>query len=104
MIKKKKADSIHITKLTLRNTQLTGSLRSAISTAAAERAKAEPRGKVLLSVGTLFIDANLPNAIGGGGGYQDKYNRIFAVKYYASKYGSVKQFDVFIPLSFKRIR
>lgn len=101
---KKRADSIQISRLTLRTTSLTGTLRDAISAAAAERKKSEPRGKMLVSVGTLFIDANMPNAIGGGGGYQDKYNRIFAVKYYGSKYGSVKQVDVFIPLSFKRRR
>lgn len=101
---KKRTDSIQISRLTLRATNLTGTLRDAISAAAAEREKSRPRGKALLSIGTLFIDANMPNAIGGGGGYQDKYNRIFAAKYYASKYGSVKQVDIFIPLSFKRRR
>lgn len=63
-----------------------------------------PTRKVLVSVGTLLIDANIPNAIGGGFAYQDRYNRIFSVKYYASKYGGIKQADFFIPLSFKRKR
>jgi hypothetical protein len=103
-LKKKRTDSIRIQGLTLRNADLTGTLADAISAAAAEREKTRPRAKGLISIGTLLINANLPNAIGGGFGYQDKYNRIFTVKYYASEYGSVKQVDVLIPLSFKRRR
>lgn len=101
---RKKGDSIQIAKLTLRAMNLTGTLRDAISAAAIERENGRPTRKILVSIGTLFIDANFPNAIGGGGGYQDRYNRIFAAKYYVSKYGGIKQFDVFIPLSFKRKR
>jgi hypothetical protein len=102
--RRKTSDSMRIKSLTLRNSNLFDNLKSALSSADSARENARPRGKMLFSVGTLLINANIPNAIGGGLAYQDKYNRIYSVKYFASKYGAVKQADVFIPLSFKRKR
>lgn len=60
-----------------------------------------PHWKFLFSMGVMSINSVMPNAAGIGGAYQDKRNRIFAFRYYASEYGSIKALDVYMPLSFK---
>lgn len=100
--KRKEDDSLRINDLTSRNKMLVGSVLTSINDVNEEKKKNEPRRKGLISVSTLVINANLPNAIGGGIGYQDKYNRIFSFKYFASSYGGIKQAEVLIPLSFRK--
>jgi hypothetical protein len=103
-MRRKTSDSIRISKLSFKNADLFGNLKSALSSIDSANERSKPSGKVLFSVSTLLINANIPNAIGGGLAYQDRYNRIYSIKYFASKYGSIKQADIFIPISFKRKR
>jgi len=97
---KNRTDSLRIKDLTAQTASLRVTLQDAIETG--KKMANEPQPKVLLSLSTLLINSNWPNAIGLGLGYQDRYNRIFAVKYFGGEYGSVKQVDIFMPLSFKK--
>lgn len=101
-MKRKESDSLHIADLSIRNKKITSSLIAAINEANSEKSKSEPRRKGLVSISTLVINADLPNAIGIGGAYQDKHNRIYSLKYFGSKYGGIKQAEIFIPLSFRK--
>jgi len=60
--------------------------------------------KLFLSISTMAINQNLPNAIGGGFFYQDKKYRIFGAKIYGSPYGLIKTVDVALPLSLRIIK
>lgn len=102
--KRKKADSLRIKGLTNSNSNLLTTLRSANISAAQKEEQLKPRWKALISIGAMFVNSNLPNAVGGGVGYQDKYNRIFSIKYYIYQSGGIKQADVYFPLSFRRKR
>lgn len=100
--RKMKLDSNRIIELNRQNTTLSTTLTDVMAIARAKDEKNKPHSRVLLSLSTMAINANVPNAAGFGFGYQDKYNRIFAIKYFTSEYGPIKQADVFISLSFKR--
>lgn len=99
---KMKLDSNRINDLNKQNYNLNATLNDAIGIAKRKEEKSRPRWKILFSLSTMAINANVPNAAGFGFGYQDKYNRVISVKYFASEYGSIKQADIFIPLSFKK--
>lgn len=97
-----KTDSSHIADLNEQNFNLIGTIKDALKVARKAKEDAKPHWKILFSMSTMAINANVPNAAGIGFGYQDKYNRIVAAKYFTSEYGSIKQIDLFVPLSFKR--
>ena len=101
---KTKIDSARIQELSAHNANLNLSLIKAITTGKKMAESIRPGGKLLLSLSTLLIKANYPNAVGIGFGYQDNHNRMFAIKYFGGEYGSVKQVDLFMPLSFKKIK
>jgi len=60
--------------------------------------------KLFLSISTMAINQNFPNAIGGGLFYQDRKYRLFGAKIYGSPYGSIKSIDVALPLSLRIIK
>lgn len=90
------------------NLQLT--LKDAVAVGKRMESDNKPHWKLLFSVSTLWLpkinnttgSTVLPNGAGIGFGYQDRYNRIVAGKYFTTEVGPVKQLDVYLPLSFRR--
>lgn len=75
---------------------------SAINIAKTSLEILKPRGKVLLSLGALWV--RVPSGIGGGFIYQDKKSRQFGLKVYGSNWGTLYQSELNFPLSFRRKR
>src|SRR6478735_3663675 len=81
------------------NVQLGKSYRSLLDST--NKAVPALRRTLFATIGAMSINQIMPNAIGGGFLYEDKRRRIFGAKYYVSKYGSIYQGEISLPLSLK---
>lgn len=73
---------------------------AAIEIAGKTQALAQPRRKVLLSIGALWQP--MPKAVGAGLIYQDKRGRQFGARAYVSSWGTLYESEANFPFSFKR--
>lgn len=93
-----------VSSLLRQNHRLDSSINGTISILQRTIEDREPRRKVLLSISAISINSIAPNGVGVGLAYQDKYNRIFAGKILGTGFGRVLQADVYMPISFRKLK